>query len=76
MKEISKIMTRERKVKCILEEFEDYTAGSGDENRHVQVNEWINGEGVDVNFKDGQKFSLSWSQYTTLRKIVNNDFLH
>jgi len=64
---------RERNVKCILEEFDDHT--HKDENRHVQVSEWINGEGVDINFKDGQKFSLSWQQYITLRKLVNNQFL-
>lgn len=66
-------MSKERKVKCILERFQDHT--HEDEDRHIQVNEWINGEGVDINFKDGQKFSLSWSQYTILRKIVNNEFL-
>jgi hypothetical protein len=64
---------RERNVKCILEEFDDHT--HKDEDRHVQVNEWYNGEGVDIHFKDGQKFSLSWQQYITLRKLVNNQFL-
>jgi len=72
---MNNIDMRKRNVKCILKEFDDHTAIQEEENRYVQVNEWINGEGVDINFKDGQKISLSWQQYLTLRTLINNEFL-
>lgn len=59
-------------VTTVLMHFDDHIR-EGD--NYVNATEWINGEGVDVVFGDGQTISLSHSQYRALREVVNKNFI-
>ena len=47
----------------------DHTAKDND---YIEVCEWSNGEGVDVNINSNgeQRFSLTWGQYEALQSLV------
>ena len=47
----------------------DFTAK---ENDYIEVCEWSNGEGVDVNISSNgdQRFSLTWGQWEALNALI------
>lgn len=41
------------------------------EHDYMEVTEWSNGEGVDVNIDDKKHFSLTWGEYEALQVLIN-----
>ena len=39
-------------------------------NTYIEVTDWTNLEGFDVNINSHQKFSLTWDEYKALKKLV------
>ena len=39
-------------------------------NAYIEVTDWTNLEGFDVDINSHQKFSLTWGQYKALKKLV------
>ena len=47
--------------------------GYGKEDDYIEVTEWANGEGFDVDIETNQRqrFQLTWGQYEALKALVN-----
>lgn len=47
--------------------------GYGKENDYIEVTEWANGDGFDVDIETSQRqrFQLTWDQYEALKALVN-----
>lgn len=45
----------------------------GKEHDYIEVTEWANGEGFDVDIETNQRqrFQLTWGQYEALKTLVN-----
>jgi hypothetical protein len=41
---------------------------------YIEVTEWANGDGFDVDIETSQRqrFQLSWGQYKALKNLINN----
>ena len=60
------------KRNAIFEELKGYCI-FGQKNDYIEVTEWSNGDGVDVDVSavDGnQRFSLTWGQFDLLKKMI------
>jgi hypothetical protein len=40
------------------------------EHDYMEVTEWSNGEGFDININDKKHISLSWGEYEALQALV------
>ena len=40
-------------------------------DEYMEVTEWSNGEGMDVNINDEKHISLTWGEYEALQVLVN-----
>lgn len=40
------------------------------EHDYMEVTEWSNGEGFDININDKKHLSLSWGEYEALQALV------
>jgi len=40
------------------------------EHDFIEVTEWVNGEGWDITISDSQRFSLHWTEFEVLKKII------
>lgn len=47
--------------------------GYGREDDYIEVTEWANGEGFDVDIETSQRqrFQLTWGQYEALKALIN-----
>jgi hypothetical protein len=47
--------------------------GYGKEDDYIEVTEWVNGAGFDVDIETSQRqrFQLTWEQYEALKALVN-----
>jgi hypothetical protein len=47
--------------------------GYGTEEDYIEVTEWQNGEGFDVDIETSQRqrFQLTWGQYEALKHLIN-----
>ena len=41
------------------------------EHDYMEVTEWSNSEGVDININDKKHFSLTWGEYEALQVLIN-----
>lgn len=57
--------------KAIFAELKDYDVLSSD-NAYIEITEWHNGEGVDVNIVSysDQTFNLTFGQFEALKKLM------
>ena len=59
------------KKKAVFSNLKKYDFNAG-ENDFIEVTEWKNGEGFDVDIvgKLSTRFQLTWGEYTALNKLV------
>lgn len=62
------IETTTRKAK--FTELKPYCC-SAKEHDYIEVTEWSNGIGFDVNINDQKHISMTWGQYEALQVLVN-----
>ena len=65
-----KIETYKRKT--LFSELKQFDV-TAKENDFIEVTEWFNGEGFDVEVSDGlnQRFQMTFSTFDALKKLVN-----
>lgn len=40
------------------------------DNDFIEVTQWVNGEGWDITISDNQQFSLHWTEFKAIKKII------
>lgn len=57
----------------VFAELEQWCKGYGREHDYIEVTEWYNGEGFDVDIETSQRqrFQLTWGQYEALKYLVS-----
>jgi hypothetical protein len=57
----------------VFAELDQWCFGYGDKHDYIEVTEWYNGEGFDVDIEthQRQRFQLSWGQWEALKYLVN-----
>lgn len=57
----------------VFAELKQWCFGYGKEHDFIEVTEWANGEGFDVDIETDQRqrFQLSWGQWEALKYLVN-----
>jgi hypothetical protein len=66
-------MIQTSKRRALFAELKKYCHHSGD-NDYMQVIEWSNGEGWDINIdrkNDGEKFSMTYGEWELLQVLIN-----
>lgn len=65
--------TEENQRRAIFAELKQWCFGYGKEHDFIEVTEWANGEGFDVDIETDQRqrFQLTWGQYEALKHLVN-----
>ena len=58
------------KKKCIIDNLKKYSPQS-DENEFIEVSEWVNGEGYDININDNKRISLSYDEYSAVTHLIS-----
>jgi hypothetical protein len=63
----------EYKRKAVIMQLDDYCI-MAKEHDYIEVTEWSNGEGFDVeiNGKQRERFSLTWGEFKALKKAVKH----
>lgn len=57
----------------VFAELKQFDLGFAKEHDYIEVTEWKNGEGVDVDINtiQSQRFQLTWGQYEALKYLVS-----
>ena len=57
----------------VFAQLKQWCFGYGKEHDYIEVTEWANGEGFDVDIETDQRqrFQLTWGQYEALKHLVN-----
>jgi len=57
----------------VFAQLKQWCFGYGEEHDYIEVTEWANGEGFDVDIETNQRqrFQLTWGQYEALKHLVN-----
>lgn len=73
LNEDNKYKTDKYKRNAIFAELKQFDIGFAKEHDYIEVTEWKNGEGfdVDINETHHQKFQLTWGQYEALKYLVS-----
>lgn len=58
------------KKKCIIDNLKKYSPQSN-ENEYIEVSEWSNGEGYDININDNKRISLSFDEYSAVTHLIS-----
>ena len=58
--------------KSIFSDLKDFDLGFAKENDYIEITEWHNGEGfdVDIHTSQPQSFQLTWGQYSAMKKMI------
>lgn len=40
------------------------------ENDYIEITEWTNGEGFDVDISARERFSITWGEFTAVKKLI------
>ena len=69
----SKYILTEYQRKSVFAELKQWCFGYGKEEDYIEVTEWANGAGFDVDIETSQRqrFQLTWEQYEALKVLVN-----
>lgn len=59
-----------KKKKCIIDNLKKYVHDSN-EYDFIEVSEWINGEGYDININDNKKISLSFDEFEGIKHLIS-----
>ena len=59
--------------KSLFAELKQWCFGYGSEHDYIEVTEWANGQGFDVDIETNQRqrFQLTWRQWEALKHLVN-----
>ena len=49
--------------------FKEFDTHFGSDHQFVEVTEWTNGEGIDINFHR-EHFRLTWNEYEAMNDVV------
>lgn len=57
----------------VFAQLKQWCFGYGKDNDYIEVTEWANGEGFDVDIETDQRqrFQLTWGQYEAVKHLVN-----
>lgn len=57
----------------VFAQLKQWCFGYGKDGDYIEVTEWANGEGfdVDIETEQRQRFQLTWGQYEALKHLVN-----
>lgn len=58
------------KKKCIIDNLKKYSPQSS-EHEFIEISEWANGEGYDININDNKRISLSFDEYTAVTHVIS-----
>jgi hypothetical protein len=58
------------KKKCIIDNLKKYSHQSN-ENEFIEVSEWVNGEGYDININDTKRISLSFDEFEAVKHLIS-----
>ena len=76
MKEKKKLKVQTNNRKAVFSALEDWcTFSIGKPHDFIEVTEWSNGEGYDVQLCDSQKtvlFSFTWGQFQLIKKLIKH----
>lgn len=59
--------------RALFAELKQWCAGYGKEHDYIEVTEWANGEGFDVDIETDQRqrFQLTFGQWEALKHLIN-----
>ena len=59
--------------RSLFAELKQWCFGYGSEHDYIEITEWENGEGFDVDIETNQRqrFQLTWRQWEALKHLVN-----
>ena len=66
-------MIEQSKRKAVFSEIKGYCIHAG-ENDYMEVTQWSNGEGVDINISRrncDEKFTLTWGEFELLQVLMS-----
>lgn len=65
--------TDEFQRRAVFAELKQWCAGYGSEHDYIEVTEWANGEGFDIDIETNQRqrFQLTWGQWEAVKHLIN-----
>lgn len=72
-KQEEKYRVEQYKRDSLFAELKQWDIGFAKDHDYIEVTEWKNGEGfdVDINETHHQKFQLTWGQYEALKYLIS-----
>lgn len=58
------------KRKCIIDDLKKYVPDSNEDD-FIEVCEWINEEGYDININDNKRISLSFDEFEGIKHLIS-----